>query len=93
MFDPEKLLQQRRLQTVTANVNARLRETRRLEEALAEKLGMSFEQFKARCKQERAKGKTQHTEVKKLVSKVLDQSSEQVVSSKPKKLPRHTQYI
>ena len=93
MFDPDKLMQQRRLQTVTANVNARLRETRRLEEALAEKLGMSFEQFKARCNKERAKGKTQNKEVKKMVSKIMNQPSEEAGSSTPKKLPKYTQYI
>ncbi|ATD01045.1 hypothetical protein [Pseudoalteromonas spongiae] len=93
MFDPDKLLQQRRLQAVTANVNSRLRETRRLEEELAQKLGMTFEQFKARCKKEREKGKTQHSDVKKMVSKVLNQTSKEVTASKPKKLPRHTHYI
>lgn len=93
MFDPDKILQQKRLQTVTANVKSRLQETRRLEEEFAEKIGMTFEQFKARCKRERVKGKTHHSAVKKMVKKVLNQSTENTANSKPKKLPRHTNYI
>lgn len=93
MFDPDKLLQQRRLQTVTANVKAQIRETERMEQVLAEKLGMSLEQFKVRCKKESAKGKTKRPEVKKLVSKVLGDSADETSQVKPRKLPRHTQYI
>lgn len=93
MFDPEKLLQQRRLQHVKMTVNARLQETKQLEQALMDKLGMSHEQFKRRCQQERDKGKTMKPEVKKLVSKVLDKPNTTDAVSKPKKMPKHIQFI